>query len=180
MDRIPGKKVTVRKGETIELVDKIGEVVHVHGYVDRHPIIGLNDKEQIQNKELAEDRKFCRYIIKPTINSLIRQQFDQKATEIISSSNIICIYGMSLGATDKKWWDFILRWLKDGTNRQLVIFDYDDEYTSSTHFDLIEKEDDIIEKLNNYCNAGNVDAFTFRSRIHIAIHKNIIKQDVFD
>lgn len=161
-----------RKHGNVEKVDRVGKIVHVHGNCDLYPIIGVNDKSQIANKELAEDEEFCRYIVKPLLNKLLRQGNDTSATNIISQSTIICIYGMALGQTDKKWWELLIKWLNGNQERQLVIFDYDNKYTTLTQFGWLEKEDSILNKLAQY-SENEIDIEKMRSRIHIAVHKNI-------
>lgn len=158
-----------------ELNDKIGKIVHVHGYSTLKPIMGVNDESQLDNEELSKDKKFTKYIVKPILNKVHRMNFDSEATKLINNSSIICIYGMSLGETDKCWWNKILVWLNNNSNRQLIIFDYDENYTESTQIDWIEKEDYIMEKLNQFIDDQQLDIEKLRYRIHIAVHKNIFK-----
>lgn len=150
----------------------IDSVIHVHGDYDAHPIIGLNDASQIANKELSQDPRFVRYLLKPQINQSLRTGNDRMATEIINKSNIICIYGMSIGETDKKWWDILMKWLHLDTERQLIIFDYDKDYQTDTPYGWLEKEDYYIDKFNDF-SSSSFDVSNMRSRIHIAINKNI-------
>lgn len=178
LNSIPQKIVCKRKYGSGEKTDKVGRVVHVHGSCDSHPIIGVNDVSQIANKELAEDEGFARYIIKPSLNKLLRQGNDTSATDIINGSTIICIYGMALGATDKKWWELIIKWLSANAERQLIVFDYDEKYTTSTQFDWIEKEDSIIEKFEQYNTDSRIKIELLRPRIHIAVHKNIFSMSL--
>lgn len=159
-----------------EKIDKINKVVHVHGKCDLHPIIGVNDISQIENKDLANDSRFSRYIVKPSLNQLLRQGNDNDASQLINQSDIICVYGMSLGITDKKWWGSILSWLSNNDARQLVLFDYDDKYNQSNQFDWLEKEDALIDTLSVY--STGIDVQKLRPRIHIAVHKNIFEIDL--
>ena len=173
LNTIPQKVVEKRKIGVVEVVDKIGKVIHIHGKCDNYPIIGVNDASQIANKVLKDDKNFTRYIVKPSINMFLRQGNDQNATRIINESTIICIYGMSLGETDKKWWELLVKWLNQSPSRQLIIFEYDKDYTMSTPFGRIEKEDLIMDKLKYYNAESNINVESLRQRIHIAVHKNI-------
>lgn len=85
---------------------------------------------------------------------------------------------MSLGATDKNWWNEVLLWLKENSERQLVIFDYDPEFSNTSQFDWIEKEYSILDKLASYNNASEQDIEMLRPRIHIAVNKNIFEMDL--
>lgn len=154
-------------------VYKIGNIIHVHGIKNNLPIMGVNDSSQIENQELANNKNFARLIVKPLLNNANRTNNDKNATNLIQTSNIICIYGMSLGETDKKWWVLIIKWLVADANRQLIIFDYDENYQPSSQFDFINKEDNIISKFNEYVKEDKIDVESLRLRIHIAVHKNI-------
>jgi len=158
--------------------DSIGKIIHVHGRYDLFPIIGVNDINQIANKELAADKEFTNYIVKPSLNELLRQNNDTNATNLINQSMIICVYGMALGETDKKWWQLLIKWLSGEPSRQLVIFDYDEKYTTSTQFAWLEKEDSIIAKLGDYNSNSGINIEDLRTRIHIAVHKNIFAMDI--
>ena len=178
LDIIPEEVVCKRKYDKTEKIDKIGEIVHVHGKKHLHPIIGVNDVSQIANTELAKDQRFVKLIVKPSLNERLRYGNDKKATNIINQSTIICIYGMSLGSTDKKWWNLLLSWLQANSGRQLVLFNYDRSYSASTQFDWPEKEDEIVDILSKY--SGSVDVEKLLPRIHIAVHKNIFQMDFED
>lgn len=176
LQTIPQNIICKRKyNESSDRIDKIGKIIHVHGYCDMMPIIGVNDESQIANKELAKDARFTRYIIKPSMNQFLRQGHDRDATNVINSSTIICVYGMSLGATDRKWWDLLMRWLSENNNRQLVLFEYDDQYSPTTPYGWLEKEDVIMDKLISYNSHKGLIVENMRSRIHIAVHKNIFQ-----
>ena len=178
LEKVTQKIVRKRKYGGSDRVDKIGKVVHVHGHCNLFPIIGVNDVSQIANKELADDDTFTRFLVKPSINKLLRQGNDVNATSIINESKIICVYGMSLGATDKKWWELLVKWLAGSSNRQLIVFDYDEKYTPSTPFVWLEKEDSIISKLSDYSADSEIIPENLRSRIHIAVHKNIFAMNL--
>ena len=180
LDTIPEKVVCRRKRGDTDKVDKIGTIIHVHGKNKLHPIIGVNDVSQIKNEELAKDSRFTKCIVKPSINEALRLGNDKKATNIINSSTIICVYGMSLGATDKKWWNMILSWLHGNSARQLVLFDYDNNYSTATQFGWIEKEDELVDKLSQYNSNNAINVENLRPRIHIAVHKNIFQMDFFE
>ena len=173
LDSFPDRVIAKRTVNSVGYVDKIGQVIHIHGYKDKLPLMGVNDVSQIKNKELANDKRFVRFIVKPLFNKANRTNYDTKATNLILNSHIICIYGMALGETDKDWWKLALRWLNADGNRQLVIFDYDEKYNTASQFDFLEKEDTIIDKLSGFVEEERINVENLRSRIHIAIHKNI-------
>ncbi len=44
---------------------------------------------------------------------------------LLKSSDVIYIYGMSIGETDKLWWDRICEIMKERKNLQLIIYNYE-------------------------------------------------------
>lgn len=175
---IPDGIVKSRNKNGSVFTDRAGKTVHVHGTTDSAPIMGVNDSSQIANKELAKDERFIKYLVKPTLNALHRTNQDSDASSLISSSDIICIYGMALGATDKRWWEKVLSWLNSGSERQLVIFDYDPNFSESSQFDWIDKEDSILDKLSQHVQGLQIDVEKLRPKIHIAVHKNIFEMNL--
>lgn len=157
----------------MEYTDSIGDIVHVHGRFEDGPIIGVDNISQIANTELAQNKRFQKYVVKPMTNQMHRNLFDSQSLEIIQKSDVICVYGMSLGATDKKWWVHILKWLNSNAAHQFVVFDYDEKYNPKTPYDFFQKEDFYIDLLSEYAEGTNIDVESLRDRIHIAIHKNI-------
>lgn len=178
LESFPDRLISKRTVNNFSYVDKLGQVVHIHGYKDKLPLMGVNDVSQIKNKELAEDKRFVRFIVKPLFNKANRTNYDKQAMNLISNSQIICIYGMALGETDKDWWKVVLTWLHNEGNRQLIIFSYDEKYDTSSQFDFLEKEDAVIDKFSEYVAEEKINVETLRARIHIAIHKNIFEMNL--
>lgn len=135
---------TVKEQPMIEIwFDDIGErILHIHGMAKLNNIIlGVNDESQIGNKEFRNNSIDRQRLIK---EETIRHNGNaniEKANAIIDSSSIICIFGMSIGATDKKWWKRIAKWLQDDNTRRLIIFARDNEtYKIEKYANECEKE----------------------------------------
>ena len=56
------------------------------------------------------------------MNNSIGQRKTERAFDIINKSRIICVFGMSIGNTDKMWWEALVEWLASNENNKLVIF----------------------------------------------------------
>lgn len=106
--------------------------MHIHGELDRHPIIGVDSIEQINtSSEKSFSESIKTVFVKPLFLKAIQarnvsvQIPAKKAISIIKSSSIICVFGASIGETDKTWWKEIGNWLqsKDNKDKYLVIFD---------------------------------------------------------
>ena len=69
--------------------------------------VGIDNKNQIANPILAENPKICRRYIKDEFNNCYELGHAQQCTEWIERADVICIYGMSLGESDQRWWNCI-------------------------------------------------------------------------
>ncbi len=101
--------IRAKGGSTIQ--NSIGQVVHVHGYTSKNMVLGVNDEHQILSTDLFSGfgSEYMDQIIKIRANGLYEEGTDSLAHRIIEQSDLIYIYGMSLGDTDKLWWERIIK-----------------------------------------------------------------------
>ena len=107
-----------------DIVDRIGNVLHVHGDLNKGIIIGVNDESQIKNDTLMNNTDLTEYIIKSKLNAAIGELKQQTALEKINNSKYLCVYGLSLGDTDNIWWSKIIEWLIKSPDHKLVLYIY--------------------------------------------------------
>ena len=135
-------------------ITTIGKNLHIHGSIDQYPVIGVYDAEQIYDEAIRNDISVSKVFIKSNfLNTIQARNVNEKipsnlAEDVIRRSTIICIYGSSIGSTDKNWWKIIGDWLKKATS-QLIIFDRcgdDDDGISPKQ--ILKREENIENKKN--------------------------------
>lgn len=102
----------------------IGTICHVHGTVDRQMVFGVNDKTQIAKPEIFECEFGDLYediLIKKEANKSYQEATDEQAKKLLDESQLVYIYGMSIGVTDMLWWGRISSWLDGNKLRHLII-----------------------------------------------------------
>ena len=156
----------------------VGKVVHIHGYVDSNMIMGVNDPAQITNVAFANDIEVVREIVKPQQNTDSRTRYEDETISLINSSHIICIYGMSIGATDAKWWDIISKWLLGNPMRRLVVLKYDEKY--NPRFTHVQRRftDDMVERFLAYSSLAENKREEIKSRIYIGANHNVFSMQL--
>lgn len=82
-------------------------IYHVHGTTDTTMIMGVNDPSQLRNESFRENPDICDVIVKPQTQEAIRSNDVLICKKLIQKADIIVIFGMSLGETDKLWWNLI-------------------------------------------------------------------------
>jgi len=122
--------------------DFLGKVIPIHGTLQRDLILGIDNKEQISNEVFKDDREM-QWLIKPYVNDELGEYNDREAKILIDNSSLICVFGMSIGETDKTWWKYIYKWLLSNETRHLIIFYYNDKIVESNPRTKIENKQEI-------------------------------------
>lgn len=102
--------------------DSLCNALHIHGTLDEGIILALNDTSQINNEKLQNNADLKRFMVKSQINKEDGNFLTDDALKIIEYSLYICIFGMSIGDTDNMWWQAIIKWLLQNSNRRIVFF----------------------------------------------------------
>lgn len=104
------------------------EPFYVHGTLENaEMIVGVNDRSQIDNEVLRNYDGSNDMLTKSNLQKLAGQQNRENYQNIINKSSIICVYGLSLGKTDKYYWEVIKHRLIN-SNAILIIYHYKKEY----------------------------------------------------
>lgn len=156
----------------------IGDIVHVHGTLEENMIMGVNDSSQIKNTELSAIKGICNEIIKPSQNADVGSEYQAVTEGIIRSSNVICIYGMSIGATDKLWWNLIADWLSADADRLLIIFANNPDYNKSFPWKKTKPRDRVKNKFCSMLTNGTKLRPTIESCIFVALNQNIFEMNL--
>lgn len=101
-------------------------VTHPHGTIDQDMVFGVNDISQISCPEIFNDDEInLNAFIKEKTNEMNGEYLEEKTVELLSNSDAIYIYGMSLGETDKRWWERIIKLMKEKTHLCVIVYDYE-------------------------------------------------------
>lgn len=92
----------------------VNPVEHIHGFTDDRMVLGVNDISQIGNEEFRDNPDIIESLIKTSCNQAQKHLIDNSCKDILSKANLICIFGSSIGQTDRFWWELIgKRLIKD-------------------------------------------------------------------
>lgn len=83
------------------------QIEHVHQNLNNGILMGVNDKSQIKNEQFRELFDVRSLMVKPFINQEFAADNDTRSFDAIDNSNVIILFGTSLGVTDEIWWSFI-------------------------------------------------------------------------
>lgn len=86
---------------------EVHRILHPHHTLDDIILVGLNDESQIANQTLCNNEAFKENFIKPACNKMLSSGIETQCSNVINNSDLFVIFGSSLGATDKLWWQKI-------------------------------------------------------------------------
>lgn len=99
----------------------MGSIVHVHGVLGDSIIFGVDNTRQIANKSFKRKRDVTDLLIKKNSIEVLKSQDYENFEKLITEANLIILYGVSLGLTDKSWWEKIKDELSNREDLRLVV-----------------------------------------------------------
>lgn len=148
----------------------IGQICHVHGTVEKEMVFGVNDDSQISKSDIFECENGDLYknlLIKIQANASFLENTDAKAAQLIQNSHLIYVYGMSIGDTDKLWWNRICEWLIKGNDRHLIVQKYSMPAKSVIPIKYQLAERNARHEITKHSPLENDKKSNIETRIHI-------------
>lgn len=149
--------------------NRIGKVLHVHGTVDKDMVLGVNDISQIGDNSLFSgyDDEFINQIIKIKTNEMNGEHTDEKVFRLLKSSDLIYIYGMACGATDKLWWGRICDIMNKNKKLHLIIHKFDAPEDGLIRRNFLMFVKNVRKEFTGYCDFDEETKSEIQSRIHV-------------
>lgn len=169
--------ITTHRGNGGVRNNLLGTILHIHGTLNEEMILGVNDIEQVNSIFLKNDAEFLDTFVKRRMNNSIGQRKTENAQKVIGESHIICIFGMSMGSTDKMWWEEIIKWLSTSDRNKLVIYykGYEEKLNRKLPANTIRLNNklkrEILEKGGANMESNNLDKI--KQQIFISYNANI-------
>ncbi len=151
---------------------KMGRMIHAHGYIDNFPILGVCDPDLIKNKDFLNDPSFRALMIKKESIDAVGETWREDTVSVINDSDIICIFGASLGKSDSDYWKCIAEWLKEREHRHLIIFKYDSNFNNSniSYYQQYVWKEVERSKFLGFSDYDEVLRSKLSARIHVVIN----------
>lgn len=152
-----------------EYKNAMGQFSHVHGTVEQSMVLGVHDETQISNLEAfnSYDEYYLAQLIKSRTDAMNEENTYKQALKILNSSDIIYIYGMSIGETDKLWWESICRLLNKKSTLRVIIHSFEAPKDELLRGAIKRFEDAQKNKLFDFGNVDKEQRASIQSRVHI-------------
>ncbi|WP_421801836.1 AbiH family protein [Flagellimonas sp.] len=143
-------------------------VQHIHGYTNDRMIIGVNDTSQVENPNLINVPEIMNAVIKSNSNKSNKYEAEVAFKREIEAANLYCLFGSSIGPTDKMWWEAIGKRLLDDS--RLIIYDIDKKANPILGHLNGRKEEEIRDKFLSMTNLSSQEQKKVRNNIYIGIN----------
>lgn len=107
----------------------INKILHLHETLNGNILVGVNDENQIANEAFRTDQTLKEFLIKPIAIQMFGTGIDYECEYHIDNTNLFVLFGVSIGDTDKRWWERIASRLQQGA--RMIIFHYDKNFEGS-------------------------------------------------
>lgn len=153
---------------------RLSSIEHIHGTFKDNMLIGVNDKSQIKNPRFQNSKPVVRSIVKPEMNKNTESLREARCVKLINAANTICVFGMSLGETDKFWWKTIGEHLVL-SDTKLVIFSICDALPPIRAYKTATIKERIQDKFLSYLNYSEEDKARIREKIIVCLNSPMFK-----
>ena len=130
----------------LERTSQFVTLIKIHGSLQNSILLGVDRKEQIANEVLANNPDVCDFLVKPQTNVIVGSLRDREARNWIDGADLIVIFGMSIGDTDKSWWQRIYTRLESFENARMLIFYYAKDVTMSSPWKAGKRRREILSR----------------------------------
>lgn len=152
----------------------INPAIHIHGKLQENVTFGIDNEQQLPELQYSLTGRGRRALIKPVFNSEFDKQRMERAQEIIKKSDVLCVYGLSLGDSDLMWRKAICDWMIDNPLHHVFLYIYE---ASSKKLSQADERMDYEEYLKeNIFKSWGIESryiCPFSSQLHIPVSKNI-------
>lgn len=156
----------------------LSEVLHIHGILGGDVTLGVDNETQLEKIPYNIPDRAKRVLIKPFFLKSYDNRRLEKALEIVLNSDIICVFGLSLGDSDMLWRTQIAKWLKS-ENHHLVYYKHSNmkkQYHSTAVTTIMDDEEDCKEELLSMLYNENIEENTkvdIFNRVHMPVGVSI-------
>lgn len=142
-------------------------ICHLHHKLGDTPIMGVNDEEQIANEKFRHSMRLKEHLIKPITNKMLKTRIDDDCQNILNKTDLFVLFGVSLGLTDKLWWQRIAKKLIN-TNSNMAFFEYNPNLRTGRNLGEIDRQ--IKKRFADCASLNEMERKSVDNKIYIALN----------
>ena len=158
----------------------LNRVYKIHGSLQGTVVMGVNDAGQIANDAFAKNQDVCDMIVKPQTNAVMGLGFDILSGEMISAADLIIVYGMSIGETDRVWWQRIAERMASPSVRMIIFYHLDEQVPTDKGWRVGRIQRMVKERFENISSVPEELREEMEKRIYVStkgfmFNPNVVK-----
>ena len=132
-------------------------------------VLGVNDESQISDLSLFAQRgeEYLNQIIKVKTNEMNEENTDRKAHELLAKSDLLYIYGMSIGETDALWWQRVCELLHSKKSLHVIIQQHDSPANHILQRRFVTFQNQIRNRIVSFWGGDLDQKNAIKKRIHV-------------
>lgn len=149
--------------------NRLNYEINVHGTVKKDMVFGVGDKSQIAAPSLFDGygSEYINQIIKSETDKDNKENTYKKAFGVLDNSKLIYIYGMSIGETDKQWWERICMLMHENKRLNVIIHMFNAPKGLLIRRKYTSFETEVRERFLSFSNLDKSQKDNIFERIHI-------------
>ncbi len=152
----------------------LNSIYHIHGTLDDSELImGINDLSQIKNDELAKDPSAQSMLVKPETTVNRGDLLDDKCERLMRNADMFCLFGLSIGETDNKWWNMLAARM-NSSNAHIIYYGYTTQKVEHKQ-DLWDIQRGFRDMLVEKFVRKPLDKVSSLARIHVIVNSKMFK-----
>lgn len=151
----------------------LDNIYHIHGVLGQTIILGVNDETQIANEDFVGDDDIKDLLVKPQSNESMRSSEAIYCRQLVERADVIILYGLSIGETDRYWWELIGRRMLTNHDVRTVVFKYDEDPLDQTKAQKFGSKRRLV--INDFMNKmGIKNADEVKERIYVSFDRSFL------
>ena len=126
------------------------DVQHIHGILGEDVTLGIDNEAQLTDLPYGITSRGKRALIKPVFLQMYDDNRLEEAKKKKKKSDVVCIFGLSLGDSDATWRSQLASWLKANKTNHLIYYKHKNmvkKYHSTAKTQKMDDEEDSKEEL---------------------------------
>ena len=157
------------KSESFRGSIKLNSLHQIHGSLGSTVLFGVNDVSQIKNTSFAGNPNITDFLVKPQLNANLGSLRDEVALNQIQNANLIVVFGMSIGVTDRTWWQTVANRLKGGSISLLIFYHTDNEIPVNLQWKIQRVKRVVKNRFLDIAGINGAERETLSQRITVSL-----------
>lgn len=173
------RSIERRRQHNAVYTDYVGTIQHPHGSLRNDDLVfGICESSQWASESFSQDEDARRLWEKTQRNDFYGNAKTERLIDVIDQSDVICMFGVSLGETDSYIWNKVGAWLGESAAHLLVFFEFGYPPKSSDNlFECIKAEKDVLARLKHAFGSHGEGIEEYRNQILIEPSENVFRFD---